>query len=571
MNREAESDSCRFSAAHSASVSLEIPSPPSRISAVWDLYGARSEQSSALDRIYALYLFVLFSALYLVPIVYSTAHLPPLVSFSSIGHAQSVVSLETSIAIPMLAISGLCLGSLFLGRIWGPAVLRPFVLHVFTTTDLPPNEYLTPVARRHMWWAAGGLLVLVSATFYMFTDFFATAEFTLLGVGLAIGLSILAPTLWLRGQVNSINSNLKIAGGIVCASVITFLAWLGLAKQVQAGAVWSSVAFIFPDAALAQSAPTQSAIALLVLAFVAAMILITGLLFRSRGLAHLASIDLDRLQSDSARAASAQVFTTTGNFHHAFDLFQPEPKGYTAALIRMPGTANPHLRGHLTQGLIRALRTPSRFVTAGVLLVLGTAGLVAQTGGLTAQSGGFSGTQSAVWWFLSALCLYLGLGKVTGTWKSLLGELSLAPLYGPGRSGLFLRNLLWPLAVLGLVSMTGLSLTLAAARFSWTTSATVSGPVHAAGYFLLTCTLAFGARFLREMKLEIPAKLLYPITTPLGDISGLRVIMWQFDGVLAVAVGVGLMQASPTLLVAVAASLLVCAYCLWMGVRQARV
>ncbi|MEU0471938.1 hypothetical protein ACFW5S_29840 [Streptomyces olivaceus] len=46
--------------------------------------------------------------------------------------------------------------------------------------------------------------------------------------------------------------------------------------------------------------------------------------------------------------------------------------------------------------------------------------------------------------------------------------------------------------------------------------------------------LVLGARFLREMKQQLPLQLLLPVITPLGDLSGLLVLAWHFDGIVAV-------------------------------------
>ncbi len=80
--------------------------------------------------------------------------------------------------------------------------------------------------------------------------------------------------------------------------------------------------------------------------------------------------------------------------------------------------------------------------------------------------------------------------------------------------------------------------------------------------------LVLGARFLREMKLHLPLSLLLPVVTPLGDLSGLLILGWQFDGLVAVVIGVAAMNAVPSAPGAAALAVAAAAYCVWAGLRR---
>lgn len=80
--------------------------------------------------------------------------------------------------------------------------------------------------------------------------------------------------------------------------------------------------------------------------------------------------------------------------------------------------------------------------------------------------------------------------------------------------------------------------------------------------------LVLGARFLREMKLHLPLELLLPVITPFGDLSGLRVVAWQFDGFVVVLTGVALMNAVPSATGAAVLALCLAAGCVGAGLRR---
>lgn len=154
-------------------------------------------------------------------------------------------------------------------------------------------------------------------------------------------------------------------------------------------------------------------------------------------------------------------------------------------------------------------------------------------------------------------------GASPETWRGLRDELTLAPLFGEWWGGTLARTLAWPVvAVTAGVCLGGGLATVT----RWPHHG--APPAHTVLLAAGSVVLVLGARFLREMKLHLPLELLLPIITPLGDLSGLRVVAWQFDGLVAVVIGIAVMNAVPSSLVATALAVGVAACCVWTGLRR---
>lgn len=159
--------------------------------------------------------------------------------------------------------------------------------------------------------------------------------------------------------------------------------------------------------------------------------------------------------------------------------------------------------------------------------------------------------------------MYLGSGWVGETWRGLRDELTLAPLFGERWGGTLARTLAWPVVAVTIGAFLGGGF---AVVVRWDhhsghlgdTAILVTGSV----------VMALGARFLREMKLDLPLELLLPVITPFGDLSGLRFVAWQFDGFVVVLVGVALMAALPSAVGATALAVCMAAGCVWTGLRR---
>ncbi|MGW8846637.1 hypothetical protein ACWGNE_02540 [Streptomyces xiamenensis] len=484
-----------------------------RVQAVRHHYAHRGDRATVRGRAYTVYLIALFALIYLVPVLYTAGTSPALLAVRTLTAAAPLTC--------ALALAG-CWGGQLTGRFWGPLVLQPFLLHVFTSTDMSPTSYLGAIARRRV--AAAGTAVLLAAitAAYLTTDLFDRPGTALPGLAVAAGVSALAAVAWLWGQVRAVRDNLLLASA--AGGVALLVSALSLAVPDGEGGLWLVAGVLAAGAALLGRAA-----------------------FRS-----IRTIDLARLARESARASQARTYAWTGTLHHALDLYRPEPRGLTSALIRPDG----RLRGHLTQGAVRALRTRGRALAAVLLLLTGGAVL---TRGVAGPEGGLSLSL----WLAGAIGVYLGSGWVSETWRGLRDELTLAPLLGEWWGGTLARTLAWPLTAV--VTGAGLGGALAL-LLPWPLSGRPAA--HAVLLAAGSVVLVLGARFLREMKLNLPLELLLPVLTPLGDLSGPRIVAWQFDGFVAVLTGVAVLNAVPSAPGAGALAVLIAAGCVWAGLRR---
>ncbi|MBZ6255105.1 hypothetical protein KVH22_05935 [Streptomyces olivaceus] len=487
-----------------------------RVRAVWHRYSRRGDRASAGSRAYTAYLVVLFGAFFLAPALHAAGTTPALLSLSSPGAATSV-----SCAFTVT----LCWSAQLAGRFWGPLVLQPFVLHVFTSTDLPPTAYLGGAARRRLMYAGTALLLASCAAAYLTTGLFDDLGTAPPAVAVAAGAGALGAVAWLWGQVRTPRDNLVLASAAGATALLVTLTGHRI-PDAGAGALW-----------------------LVAVAAAATAVVLARAAFRS-----LRTVDLARLARESSRASQAQTYVLTGTLHHALDLYRPEPRGFTSALFRPDG----RLRGHLAQGAVRALRTPGRTSAAALLLLTGGALL-------TAGTVGTDGGPALPLWAAGACCVYLGSGRVGETWRGLRDELTLPPLFGGRWRGTLARGLAWPAAAVTAGTLLGGG---AAAATRWP-----QYDAHPADTALLaaaTIVLVLGARFLREMKSNLPLSLLLPVMTPFGDLSGLLVVAWQFDGLVTAVLGTALLHAAPSAPVAAALAATTATCCAWTGLRRTR-
>ncbi|WP_446047320.1 hypothetical protein [Streptomyces olivaceus] len=185
-----------------------------RVRAVWHRYSRRGDRTSAGSRAYTAYLVVLFGAFFLAPALHAAGTSPALFSLSAPGAATSV-----SCAFTVT----LCWSAQLAGRFWGPLVLQPFVLHVFTSTDLPPTAYLGGAARRRLRYAGTALLLASCAAAYLTTDLFDDLGTVPQAVAVAAGAGALGAVAWLWGQVRTPRDNLVLASAAGATALLVTL------------------------------------------------------------------------------------------------------------------------------------------------------------------------------------------------------------------------------------------------------------------------------------------------------------------------------------------------------------
>ncbi|MFB6527108.1 hypothetical protein [Streptomyces sp. NPDC056399] len=488
--------------------------PRDRVHAVRHRYAHRGDRATVQDWAYTLYLSAILGAVYVAPVVYLVRTTEALVSLPSAEAATPVACLVAAAVIG---------GAQLTGRFWGPLVLKPFLLHVFMSTDLSPTDYLGTIARRRLAYAGLGTLLAVCTATFLTTDLFDRPGSALLPqtLAVAVGIGAVAPAAWLWGQVRTVRENVLLAAAVAGTAAATAL--LGRSSLLGGSGPWLVTGVL-----------------------AAAAVLLGRSAFRS-----VRTVDLARLARESARAAEAQTFAWTGTLHHALDLYRPQPHGLTSALTRPDG----RLRGHLAQGAVRAVRTRGRAIAAAVFLPAGGALLTLGVAAPDARLATLS-------WTAGAVGVYLGSGWVGESWRGLRDELTLAPLLGEWWGGMLARTLAWP--VVAVVVPVGLAsaVTLLAGR------PPQGGPADAVLLTAGSAVLVLGARFLREMKMNLPVELLLPLITPLGDLSALRVFVWQFDGLVVVLAGVLVMNGMPSASGAALTALAAAACCVWAGLRR---
>ncbi|GAA1730885.1 hypothetical protein GCM10009710_09350 [Aeromicrobium alkaliterrae] len=502
-----------------------------RITAVWQIHRRRDGRGSPGGRAYGVYLIALAAALYVVPAGVLVAR-----ELGTIGRQTAESDLRP---VALACVAACWLGALVLGRFWGPLVMPPFVLHVLQSTDLPPPTYLTRVARRRIIGASLVVTLLAVLLALGINRAFGRIDVVVVSVASALLTGVIAGSCWLIGQLRS--------GLVVATTGAALLAVSATALVVDLQPI--------PLATLvAQGAsPSVGSDVLLGLAQLAAVAALVG--WAAHRAIMLASPD--RLARESTRAAQALVFTGTGTFHDALALYRPRPAGLRHALLRHDG----RLRGPVAHGVVRALRTPVR---AGFGLACLLAGSTLASVG-TAWSGAADGLGPTSTWTAGAVLVYLGAGWISETWRSLRDELYLPALLGGRDGGAAVRHTTWPILaslVTGLVGWSASHVLLEA------TDLARGGPDVAASVLMaLTVVVALAARFLREMKVQLPVETLTPIVTPFGDLSGLRVLAWQFDGLLTVMVSVAVLGvATPGSGVIVVAA--IAGTCLWWGLER---
>lgn len=193
-----------------------------------------------------------------------------------------------------------------------------------------------------------------------------------------------------------------------------------------------------------------------------------------------------------------------------------------AALRRVGPTALLALRD-----LLGVARTPARSLAAFV----GTLGAGSVIGaGLVAAAGFRSPGVAAALGAIALVLVYAAIGPWCRGLRAAaetLGGMRLLP-FSP--AGLLLRHSVLPLLLT--IPCTGASAAISAIPGGDPAASFASGAI--AGL------LGFGLRLLGALKGPLPQRLLAPVPTPAGDMSGINVMLWSFDGVVwALLIGAG--------------------------------
>ncbi|MBN9612404.1 MAG: hypothetical protein J0H64_02875, partial [Actinobacteria bacterium] len=230
----------------------------------------------------------------------------------------------------------------------------------------------------------------------------------------------------------------------------------------------------------------------------------------------------DVLREQSLRWSVVSALALTGDLHMATErLGAPVRIGrswHRAAqhwTSRTPGPTELILR----RDVLGVARTPGR--SLGALAGGLAAGMVLASGALRADEP----LPAAVAGAVAVLLVYASIGPWCRGLRAAAGTLGGAPLVPQTPSGLVLRHALVPGALAVLVVSIGCAAT------SALLGADAEPVLRAAACGGIAGLLALGLRLVGALKVTLPSRLLAPIPTPAGDMSGVNVLLWSLDGV----------------------------------------
>jgi len=537
-----------------------------RLVAVVRVYRERGSDVPA-DRRYALYVAVLVVVIVGVPAVRALVLLVA---------QPDVLTTLRSPGAPRVSgvVAGLLLaGFAMLGQVRGPALLPPFFVSVLAGNDLPRRRtLLAPFVVAAGWTtfavtATTALLALTLAAqpvgWFSYEgsppapaaalDGSAATASALLLILCAASVGVLAGVLWLAGQrVGPHRSWVLPLVAAVCA----------LAPVVAPATGWVVPSGWFSHAWAAATVgagardgvghlgdiPTETLVAttlLVALACVAA-----GLVPRL-----LDALAGPRVLEQARRWSSLTVAAGTGDLVAASERLQVPPRGFARrwrAVHEGPSWVQTPL-----SGLVGALRTPGRLVAGGAWTVA--------SGVVLAAAVTLPGPLR--WWCAAVVGLtaFLATGPTSDGLRHAAESASGPALYGYRTGGLLARHAVLPAVLTMLLGALGVVL-----------GGRASGAAFAADVVLVLLVVLVRAH--RSARGGLPPGMLVSVPTPLGDLSGAVVLLWNLDwallsvlaGLLSVAVvgsgATGEGAVSPAALAASLALLLV----LWTRARLRR-
>lgn len=497
------------------------------------IYRQRQSGNRLQDRLYLLYVVAIVTLMLGVPLSIGA------VDALRAPAAQSLLTHPDFIKFAAITSIGLLLSALWAGRFQGPVTLEPFFALLFAATDAPrPRTLWRKFAKVA---AVIGVVFLVLAAISIMahpapTSIAPTFAFPGL-IGLCAG--VLIATFALVGQAGSPASRRVTSAVLVATALATVV--LSPAPALLLGTTL---------AGLTVRLAAVSALALLVIPQLLRRLSFSGLLAAGQ------------------RWHSATTAVNVGNFAQALDLYKALPQWGRKwpAVPTNSGRALRPVAQYLRADALAALRTPGRF-WAGVIFQL--VGWFLLWLGFNASAG-----TSTLGWVPAAiggLITYLSSGIFTDGFRY-TAQLSQSPALYRYRTtkllslhGLFplAMNLICAAAALGIMALSPI----ASASLAVTGHTGASGNpwALAAALILAVPIMAVLPVILRAFdstKGDLPMELLAPIDSPMGDMSGLIVLLWQADAVvliLTISAGLAWLTTSgfAAFIAGIAASLLV--------------
>lgn len=203
-----------------------------------------------------------------------------------------------------------------------------------------------------------------------------------------------------------------------------------------------------------------------------------------------------------------------GDSTDAFALYQPTPHRGRYRKAVSGGSA---VWRTFRADIVSATRMPSQLIASIIGTILGIA-LLLQAVELTSRWGGALGA-------VGALVLYFALGPLTARFKYVVDLHRNPALFRYSTRHLGLLHSVFPLVIVTVCA--GLTLTVWHAAFSTLGTASLT--------LFIGLILLIALRWYNSAKRDLPVVLLTPMDSPVGDFSGLNVLLWQAQAPLAAA------------------------------------
>ncbi|GAA5229998.1 hypothetical protein [Arthrobacter cryoconiti] len=469
---------------------------PDRLRSVRAVYRRRGDGRTRGDITYAVYVGFLALLTVAAPWCWGiglTLAQPSLLSILTDPNADHMVGVVCGLVLAGLAASG---------AVRGPALLSPFFTAVLAGNDLPRSRTLRRPFIQSAALLTGILMgVALLASTVPVTTGIASAWNGMAFVAAAGCFGVLGSVTWLSGQVLGDKHAGRLTAGLLIASLFTWtIPTLGvLAPWGWVGRLW-----------MTGSSVNLWVLAGLLLVTAAAAMRVSKLLNSLTGTA---------LMDQSLRWQAAGVSAFVGDAAAAaLGSFRAQPQwGRTWPAA----TCNHAAVRFFVRDFIGTLRTPKRFMTGIIFLLLGNLTLVLGPSLLGMPAwllGGMGG----------GLC-YLALGVFSDGFRHAAEAASAPPLYKYSNTQLYALHAVFPLVV-----------TLACSVIVTASVAVTGVPVSAAAVGI--SVLIVIVRAYDSAKSPLPVSLLTPMPSQFGDMSTVTVLAWQADALLvSLAAGAGLL------------------------------
>lgn len=470
--------------------------------AIWNA----SHAHSASDRRYAGYLGVMLAIMFVAPTVRA------LWTAASQPDVLHVLVAPTAPLVGGLCVGGLWTFALLLGGLRGPALRSPVLTYALARSGLSRISAFGGSVMRCalivtvLTTGATGFIGVLLASHGSLT-FGAAFAFAVLGT--IIG--VIATVAWLTGQAA------PRAAGALATGVVILMGVSAISPAVAPFTPWGWIAAFWSSAASPAADPATAIRWLVPLAACAlALASLTPWL--------LSRVRTQVLEGQSARWESSSVHAYGMDFSSAVSAYQGRPRvGRRVRAVRAGGAGRSGIAlvgTFVFRDSVGATRSPGR-LAAGAFGIAAASVLV--TIASTAPEPGVAlGALGA----FAAVLAFAGLGPFTDGVRHAAAVAGDLPLYGVSDAQLLLLHAAFPVSAVLVLSGVVAAVSALALGIS------PPAPILCAATIGLCGVLA---RVSNALKGPLPLRLLTPIPTPEGDLSGAVRFIWSIDGVVLIA------------------------------------